>query len=290
MAKFSEDDQTQLALYALAGIVILTIGAGVPGGLTTATLGSAIIVGRRKMKGINRHFWEAIPEGARLFIPALLLAYRQMSSDLERSSLIPDAKYSVSPEEIKEKLDILNPKEILTADEREFRRIFEKSVWGVASDADISILSEMDQTDIPLRIDCSAVNVGAYVALISMKKRYGASFAVDPSAASGRETVVTEGYKGDDLVITADAPMILGEETIRFKKLLNISTEIQSVLIRKGTSHKDKRKVFLYPRSSVDYQQRVISSEGNNATFKFPSSIKEVQINDLSQYVQLDRE
>lgn len=290
MSKISDDDKKAIAsILAGAGAALLV--AGSYGTVAGAAAAIAALLGWRPVSKAVQLTMDSIPEDVKLYLPAILLAREQMIKDLDRSPLIAPSLLDLANEKTNAELNVLQPREELLGASKHINRIKKDWVWATATETDIALLSEMDQAPSPLRVDCQSICVGAYAAFVSMKKRYESNFEIDPGAASGRETAQNKGYEADDILVTADAPMVLGADEFRFEKAFLVTTEEQSILQKKGMHHHDRPTVFVYPLSSVEHQLMCMAEQNSvgGSEFKFPKTPIEVPILDLSDYLVLDK-
>jgi len=290
MSNDDEGDKKSIAsILAAAGVALLITGTA--GQLAGAAAAIAAILGWKKLSKANQYLIDSIPEDVKLYLPVVLLARDQMVSDINRSPLTTPLLLKKHNEEIQQSLNLLAPGEHMVRTSAHIARIKSDRIWGKADSRDVAMLAEMDQSSVKLKVDCQSICVGAYAAFVSMKKRYGASFSIDPGAASGRETALTKGYQDDDILVTADAPMLLGAKGFRFEKMLPVTSEVQSVLMKKGMHHHSKPSIFVYPLSSVEHQLMCMAEQNADTArnFQFPTKPLEVPIEDLSDYIVLDQ-
>ncbi len=286
--QITDGDKTAILSIMAATVVALPF-AGAAGPVAGGIAGITAILGRRKFPDAEQMLYDSLPEDAKLFLPTVTMAYGQLLRDLNNSPLSSPKLQSVEEELIKEENSLLNPAENMLPVESELKRLFLGRVWGEASESDLSLLRELVNSEEPLRIDCQSICVGAYATLASMKNKYDLNIEVDPSSASGREQSVTMSYDDDDFIITADAPMILGDSAFPFQKCFTVSREMQSLLCVRGGQHRDKRAVHIYPKSSVEHQVMLMSEKASNFDSSALSRAVEIEIDDLADYMHLEK-
>lgn len=287
MGQITDGDKTAI-LSIMAATVFAMPFAGAVASVVGSGAAIAAILGRRKLPDAEQTLYDSLPDDAKLFLPTVSMAYGQLLRDLRLSPLVSPRVQSVEEEVIKATNSIIEPPENMMPIEPELKRLFTGRKWGELLPSDLSLLAEISGLESPMRIDCQSICVGAYATLVSMNSKYNLGLEIDPSSASGREQSVTRSYEDDDIVVTADAPMILGEGAFPFQKRFTVSKEIQSLLCVRGGQHRDRRAVYIYPKSSVQHQIMIMAQTNSEFDTTALSRAVEVEIEDLADYMHLE--
>jgi hypothetical protein len=258
----TENDKTSIAT-----IVTGAVASSVSGSIFIGAFASiGTIAWRRKPYETYKRLCDIMPENMRLFLPAVKIAYETMCEDLDRCVIEAPNYLLLKEEKITSQLSVLHTPENMLLNTTEFRDLYKAHKWGVGNEKDISLLKEIKASGVILKIDCQSICVGAYATLVSMRRRYQSSFIIDPSGASGKE----QSQRSDsdaDIMITADAPMILGQKREKFKKRFTVTTQLQSIFRKKGTP-KGKQRTFIYPDSSVTHQEKLVREQRLTVQFR----------------------
>jgi hypothetical protein len=186
-----------------------------------------------------------------------LLTFKQLNEDLSRSVLDNPLRFRHFSQQSRDNLT-----RVISSDE--LTRLINVSPSDIVGSAwhgqvDPSVLYKLRNASHhigrPIRINVASCLVGACAAVWWMALE-GAPIEVTTTDAAGREQALRLRRDGDvapDFVIAADAPMFLEKHNriSRFSKLLDVHTEFQTLLVKRGEASGRPRAIFLYPNSSA---------------------------------------